>query len=76
MKAWTDYPIVQLGDTGGQRAAVRECEVIAYDGDKYATVVVCGVKTSFKAVYLYTRAGRCGEVPTVTLAELDRLPHQ
>lgn len=76
MRVWTDYPITQLGDTPNQRAPVRECSVIAYDGDKYATVVICGVETSFKAGYLYTQAGRCGDVPRVPLKDLERLPYR
>lgn len=73
-KFWTDYPVVELGDTEGQIAPVRECDVIAYDGDKYCTVIVGGVTTSFKAGYIYTRPGRCGEVPPITRRVLSQLP--
>lgn len=74
MKAWTDYPITELGDTEGQKAPVRECEVISYDGDKYCDVIVGGILTSFKCGYLYSAEGRFGEVPRVTYASLARLP--
>jgi hypothetical protein len=74
MKAWTDYPITALGDDEGKRAPVRECEVLRYDGDKYADVLVGGVETSFKAGYLYSKPGRCGEVPTIPFDALDLLP--
>jgi hypothetical protein len=62
MRAWTDYPIEELGDILGAEAPIRECEVLGWDGDKYATVVVCGIRTSFKAGYIYTKPGRCGNV--------------
>ena len=64
-KAWTDYPIIELGDISGSEAPVREVVVTGYDGDKYAYVTVDGVETSFKAGYLYSKAGRYGEVPWV-----------
>lgn len=62
MKAWTDYPIVELGDTPGQAAPIRECKALGYDGDKYVSVGVGGIETSFEAGYLYKEPGRCGEV--------------
>ena len=66
MKAWTDYPITELGDAEGQEAPIRECEVISYDGDKYCDVIVGGVLTSTKCGYLYSTPGRFGEAPRVT----------
>jgi len=74
IKAWTDYPIVELGDVPNTDAPIRECEVIGFDGDKYADVIVGGVKTSFKAGYLYKEQGRCGEVPRISFKELSKLP--
>ena len=65
MRAWTDYPIEELGDAPGKEAPIRECEVLGWDGDKYATVIVSGVRTSFKAGYIYTKPGRCGSVPGI-----------
>lgn len=62
-KYWTDYPIFELGDVSGQKAPIRECIPIGYDGDKYSRVIVGGVTTEFKAGYIYTKPGRCGGVP-------------
>jgi hypothetical protein len=74
MKAWTDYPIVQLGDIEDELAPVRECKVLSYDGDKYCEVEVGGVKTMFKAAYIYEREGRLGSVPRITNRRLHLLP--
>lgn len=70
---WTDYPFVELGDTPGQEAPIRQCNVLAYDGDKYCDIVVHGVKTSIKSGYIYTAPGRCGEAPKIPKAELEKL---
>lgn len=72
MRAWTDYPIIELGDTEGQIAPIRKCDVLEYDGDKYVTVD--GVTTSFKAGYLYSTPGRCGDAHAVERSDLDKLP--
>ena len=69
MEAWTDYPIIEFGDVEGQLAPVRKCRIVAYDGDKYAKVVIGAVMKSIKSGYLYSKPGRCGEVPTVHLQE-------
>lgn len=77
MQAWTDYPIAELGDAPGREAPVRACEVLGWDGDKYALVVVAGVRASFKIGYVYDRPGRCGQVPAVPtsgLAVMDTRP--
>jgi len=73
MKAWTDYPIVELGDIPGKIAPIREVFITGYDGDKYADVIVEGVKTSFKAAYLYETPGRCGDVPMIDRRKLHSL---
>ena len=70
MKAWTDYPITELGDTPGMRAPVRECEVTEYDGDKYCRVVVGGHSIEIKSGYLYSEAGRHGEVPNIDVTKM------
>ena len=72
MKAWTDYPIVELGDTPGMRAPVRECEVTEYDGDKYCRVVVGGHSVEIKSGYLYTQPGRFAEVPQIDVTKLEK----
>lgn len=70
---WTDYPIEELGDKPGELAPVRHVTVLHYDGDKYIYVQTdCGEVTSFKAGYLYAKAGRMGEVPVVKQAKLGR----
>lgn len=66
IKAWTDYPITELGDTSGQESPARECEVLAYDGDRYCQIGVGGVVKEVKAGYLYSRRGRVGAVPALT----------
>jgi hypothetical protein len=63
MKAWTDYPILALGDKPHQEAPVREVEVLAYDGDKYCRVWVDGVEESIKSGYLYQLPARCNNQP-------------
>lgn len=60
--AYTDYPFTELGDIPHQEAPVREVTVIGYDQNKYADIVVWGVKTSVKEGYLYATEGRYGEV--------------
>ena len=63
MKAWTDYPIVELGDAPHVEAPIREVEILSYDGDKYCRVLVDGVEKSIKAGYLYRAPGRCSVKP-------------
>ena len=71
MRAFTDYPLVRLGDQPGKLAPIREVEVISCDGDKYCLVRVGGIETEIKSGYLYQTAGRCGDVPSVSLEELE-----
>lgn len=65
MNFFTDYPIAELGDALGKIAPVRPCKALAWDGDKYADVEVEGIKTNFKVGYLYPKAQRCGEGPSI-----------
>ena len=79
MQAWTDYPIIELGDQPGKKAPVREVEVIEYDGDKYATVKVDGIITSLKLGYLYKGNGRYGDHPSLRhhgVRHLERATHR
>jgi hypothetical protein len=70
LKCWTDYPFPELGDTPGVKAPIREARCIAYDGDKYATVMFeNGTIADVKRGYLYTMPGRCGEVPTLDIPD-------
>lgn len=52
MKAFTDYPFVELGDTPGQAAPWRECVIVGYDHDKYCTVKIMDKFLSVKTGYL------------------------
>lgn len=74
MKAWTDYPFRELGDTPLKEAPVREVEVLSYDGDKYCKILVGGVQSEVKWGYLYVAPGRYGEVATVSIDDIHRLP--
>ena len=67
MKAFTDYPILELGDKPNQKAPVRECEVLSYDGDKYCKIRVAGCFDEVKTGYLYAEKGRYGEVPRINV---------
>jgi hypothetical protein len=76
VRCWTDYPILELGDIGGQIAPVREAIITGYDGDKYVTVLVGGVETEFKQCYAYPHSARCGEVKPVSSSQLLRKRRQ
>jgi hypothetical protein len=76
MKAWTDYPILELGDESGKRAPIRQVEVLSYDGNKYCKIIVEGIYEEIKSGYLYQQPGRCGEVPTLTRRQLAFLQEQ
>lgn len=61
MKAYTDYPILHLGDISGEEAPIREVKILYYDGDKRCKVLVQGVEEEIKTGYLYTKPVRCEE---------------
>jgi len=75
MRAWTDYPIVELGDKPGKLAPIRLVDVISYDRNKYCRIRVAGVIDLVKRGYLYKQRGRVGEVETVSNCQLNKLPH-
>jgi hypothetical protein len=60
MIAYTNYPIVALGDKIHEPAPMRECSVISYDGDKYCRVILwpfsVRIPAEIKAGYLYVSA--------------------
>jgi hypothetical protein len=62
MKAWTDYPFPELGDTPYMEAPIRECRVISYDWNKYCVIEIGGQELTVKIGYVYRKPGRCGEV--------------
>jgi hypothetical protein len=74
MLAFTDYPILTIGDIVGEPAPIRVCDVISYDRDKYCLVYIDGVSALIKRGYLYTRAGRCGKVPRISEHKLKSIP--
>lgn len=75
MKAYTDYPITELGDIAGKKAPIRRCVVVGWDGDKYCNVVIGSslIEKEIKAGYLYIEAGRCTEVPVIDTSKLPIL---
>lgn len=70
MNAYTDYPIEWLGDEAGKLAPIRPCKVVSYDGNKYCGVMVDGSYQEIKAGYLYSKKGRCGEVPCIDVSNI------
>lgn len=62
MKAYTDYPIVELGDEPCTRVAVREVWVVS-NWERYCEVRVEGVEEPviIKRWYLYRKPGRWEE---------------
>jgi len=78
MKAYTDYPFIELGDIAGKVAPVREVEVLTYDRDKYALVLFDNVYQSIKAGYLYKTNNvstiRSRKAPNVNRFDLYSLP--
>jgi len=60
---YTDYPFVELGDTPGEEAPIREVIPTSWDDNKYCDVVVDGISSNIKRGYIYTERGRCGDVP-------------
>ncbi len=61
---YTDYPFAELGDVEGKEAPIRKVMPISFDGDKCVKILVEGIYSEIKAGYIYTKFGRCGEVPT------------
>jgi hypothetical protein len=76
MSAWTDYPILHMGDIAGKEAPVREVEPLYFDRNKYVIVrvVETGKLVEFKGGYLYTKPGRCGDVPQYPVGRLPKYP--
>ena len=73
MKAYTDYPIKELGDKEWEIAPVRECKILSYDNDKYCKVQIGKIKKEIKICYIYPKKGRCGKVKCITSKELINL---
>jgi hypothetical protein len=78
-QAWTDYPIEALGDKPKMPypgVPIREVVVLSYDGDKYATVEVEGVRVEVKVGYLYLFPAKQEWGQPLTAAELRTLPRR
>ncbi len=80
--AYTDYPMIALGDISGQEAPIRRVRVLAQDGDKYVLVETVDVeegmhphRESIKLGYCYVEPGRSGEVRCVDWLVVGHLPH-
>lgn len=73
VSGWTDYPFTQLGDIPNTVAPIRKVEVLSYDGDKRAKIIVEGIKTEIKAGYLYGQPGRFGQVKQINRRKLERM---
>lgn len=74
MKAWTDYPIEELGDKPKVLAPVRPCKILSFDGDKYCMIEIEGHEVMVKRAYLYRKPGRLSTVPRVARWRLAFLP--
>lgn len=73
MKTYTDYPIIELGDHESFKAPLRECEVIAYDGDMLLYIKVENILKNVKRSFVYTTEGRFTEVESITDEEIINL---
>lgn len=69
---WTDYPFVELGDVSGQKAPIRQVNVVSYDQNKHVTVSFKDNDSflELKAGYLYSKPGRYGQVKQVNIQKI------
>ena len=63
MRAWTDYPISELGDKRGQRGPIREVTIIHYDGGDTADVMFKSATVTVKVDRLYLRPDGAAAAP-------------
>jgi hypothetical protein len=70
MKAFTDYPFVELGDIPFSDADIREIDVISFDSNKYCKINYQNQPLEVKCCYLYTKPGRSGQVPCIDVSKL------
>lgn len=82
MIAYTDYPLVHLGDVSGQVAPIRKVKIISFDGNKYCNVCIdvgfvedgyLHSFTSIKSGYIYSEPGHYGEVSAIDKKQLAKL---
>lgn len=78
--AFTDYPIMALGDKPGKEAPIRAVQIerCVRSSVPRCLLRVPGVKAlvEVKCGYVYTAPGRCGEVPCVPLEDIEALPEE
>lgn len=65
MKAYTDSPITELGDILCRKAPMRECTVLAYDGDKYCLIQIGNIMKEIKLGRLYSEPGRHRRITSI-----------
>ena len=73
MKAYTDYPIEELGDIFCIEAPIRKVEILSYDNDKHCKVFVNGIIKSIKRGYLFHTPGRAPGSEPISHNELKKL---
>jgi hypothetical protein len=76
VRAWTDYPIAELGDAPGKLAPIRLVNVTAWDRDKYCSVEIAGAHELVKRCYLYKQRGRVGKARRISKRQLRKLPER
>lgn len=54
LQGFTDYPFACLGDKDGVIAPMRPIEIISYDRNKYADIIVAGFNEGIKLGYCYS----------------------
>ena len=73
-EAWTDYPILALGDKPGKLAPIRRIAVLSYDRNKYCVIRIGTVLETIKRCYLYRQRGRVGKARPMSDRQLKKLP--
>lgn len=72
MKAYTDYPFVELGDEPYKEAPVRQVEIVSYDFNKYCYVRTEGYDglLEVKTGYLHKKCSK-NKVTYIRLSKRD-----
>jgi hypothetical protein len=74
VRAWTNYPINELGDRPGKIAPVRLVDALSFHRDKYCRMRVDSVVGLVKRCYLYRPRGRCGQAARWSDCQLKKPP--
>lgn len=81
--AYTDYPFTELGDTAGEKAPIRKCQILTWDRNKYCDILVLfedddgdlrGHINNIKQFYLYKNEAQIDDGIQFTDKELEELP--